>query len=147
MLEEIKLIISKNLPAEVGDLLKKRLQDAEQLESNYKNLSKDFKELQTIRDGLANENHELKAKIKNAADVEMQRLKNEEDARNLKLVIAEMRLKMVEEKYCAIQTLADTVFRNPKLTYYSYVNTEQENRNGYKENYFSSKNSTITEEK
>lgn len=149
MLEEIKLIISKNLPAEVGDLLKKRLQDADDLDAKYKTIVKDYDDLKKRKDELQKQVDGLLNRVRIQDEVEAQRLKNEEEARNFKLVLAETKLKMVEEKCATIQNLADTVFRNPKLTYYESRQDEVRDRNNFysKDTSYSSKNIVVTEDK
>lgn len=131
MLEEIKLIISKNLPAEVGDLLKKRLQDADDLDAKYKAIAKDYDDLRKRKDEMQKQIDGLLNRVRSQDEVEAQRLKNEEDARNFKLVLAETKLKMVEEKCATIQNLADTVFRNPKLTYYENRQEDVRDKNNF----------------
>jgi seryl-tRNA synthetase len=149
MLEEIKLIISKNLPSEVGDLLKKRLQDADDLDAKCKAMAKDCDDLRRSKDELQKQVDGLLNKVKHQTEIETQRLKNEEDARNFKLVLAETKLKMVEEKCATIQNLADTVFRNPKLTYYENRQEDVRDKNNFysKDTNHTHKNITIEEGK
>lgn len=115
MLEQIQEIVKKNLPAEVGDQLKRHLQEAEatsrRLQAVDAELQVKCKALEACQAHVV----DLEAKLKTAGDLE----KREKDVTHREIVLsvtlADQRAAAAEGRAQAVYDLASLAFRNPRI--------------------------------
>lgn len=115
MLDQIQEVVRKNLPAEVGEQLKKHLADAQTWKGERDYAQKRLEDANrsiTLKD---EEIADLKAKLKNAGD--LSRRESEVTAREIKLdvTLANMRADSALARLEDVKGLAETVFRNPRI--------------------------------
>lgn len=144
MTEEIKVIIEKNLPAQVGDVLKIRLKQAD----------KDAEELKATVIAYNNARKEIElhlAKIEEYRKLDERNAalnKREEDVsereRNKKVWEAELKLSEAEKRISENVNFVGMVFRSPiyRKSTSEYYNHMDHYTNGGSEKYKSSQNST-----
>ena len=113
MEQEIQDIISKQLPAQVGEVLRKRLEQAEQDAQavvKYRNTSESYRrECDEYRQKI----EVLKLQLEKHVALEARELAVEAQERNIELVLAQNRAKEAERLADSIFRLTETVFRNP----------------------------------
>lgn len=114
---ELKAIIEKNLPAQVGAVLQQHLKDAEALKAANLRLELALKEQKDISKILEKALEELRALKVTKEAQDKKALELEARERNMHLEIAHVKMAFIDQKCAAIQSLVDTVFRNPRLTY------------------------------
>lgn len=115
MLAEIREIIEKNLPAQVGNALKERLDQAELDASECRRLAAEKKHIYE-------ELGQLKATVKAFGSLEdRDKAVSEREAAVLKRELAadlnEFKVKAAESAKADLFKLAECVFRNPRLVY------------------------------
>lgn len=115
MLDQIQEIVRKNLPAEVGDQLKKHLQDAEATARKLQMVEDDLK---AKRQDLLQRDAEiarLNGLLKTSGDLD----KREKDvtAREIRqeIAIADIKRLEAEKRAEGLFTLVGQVFRNPRF--------------------------------
>jgi len=113
MEKEIQEIIEKNLPAQVGDVLKKRLDQADTLEARVKLLESEISTARKFSNDLTAENAELKEKMEFHASIDER--KSEVLDRENRQGIFEAKLKATEAENRAneISGFVQMVFKSP----------------------------------
>ena len=113
MEQEIKDIIAKNLPQHVGEVIRERLnkadEDAAQVDKLYKTLAQ--KE-GTLSD-LSIENAKLVSMLDRQVDIEERERKVREREINFELEITKLKLDAAEKKTDMMSGIINTVFRSP----------------------------------
>lgn len=113
MEKEIKDIIAKNLPQHVGEIIRERLnkadEDAAQVDKLYKTLAQ--KEA-TLSD-LSIENAKLVSMLDKQIDIKDREKAVEERERNLEIEMLKLKLEESEKRNIIGTQLVDTVFRSP----------------------------------
>ncbi len=115
MLEQIQEVVRKNLPAEVGDQLKKHLAEAE---STSRRLQAVEAELQEKRKALEQRDlaiTELQIKLKAAGDLDRREKEVGKRENRLDVDAAQARAAAAESKTQAIFDLSSLVFRSPRI--------------------------------
>lgn len=115
MLEQIQEIVKKNLPAEVGDQLKKHLNEAE---ATARKLQEAEGRLETYRKASERDLMriaELEAKLKTSG--ELDKREQEVTKREVRLDAhnADMRAQAAEHRAQAVYDLAALAFRSPRI--------------------------------
>ncbi len=127
---EIKKIIEENLPAQVGDVLKKRLEQADRdvdtiktLETNLKKrtgeLKEANKEIETLRERWLRDD-ELKQR-----DETLTKRENK-----INVFQAELRAQEAQNRADEIFSLVDSVFKNPRIRKSIFNQHEYHNEKG-----------------
>jgi len=113
MEQEIKDIISKNLPQHVGDVLKERLNKADKLEAevDYLNrvLSEANKDISNFKEKLEKERQHTYSEQQLKAEWS----KLEERERNLEVEMLKLKLEESQKRADVSTKLVETVFRSP----------------------------------
>lgn len=128
MQDEFKAIIEKNLPAQVGDVLKTRLEQAEKDSDTVKNQNEKIKDLNEIIDKLENIIIGYREFDKRNAELETREIKIKEEERNLKIKTLEYQLACEQEKTSFTKEVAMGLVRN---TTYRESIFDNENSQGY----------------
>ncbi len=123
MEQEIKDIIAKNMPEQVGAILKQKLEkadnDAHDIEVLRDRLDERFNEIVSLKRQV----EDLKSRIKDEMNIEAwtQTLKDREA--NLELEILKIRLEEAEKRNSIGERLVEQVFRSP--VYRKYVESRE----------------------
>jgi hypothetical protein len=113
MLDQIQDLIRKNLPGEVGDTLRKHLQDAEGWKMALDNAKKvEENRVKQVID-LGRELESLKAQVKAAGDIEKREKEVTQREIKLAVTLAEKRAEAAELALGKIESLAALAFRSP----------------------------------
>lgn len=140
MQQEIKDIIEKNLPAQVGQVLQKRLKEAEENEAKYETLQKDHKDLRESYNNVVNtlSQHKELDEVKKGLDQREETISKREhdieiETLKFKLTESEKRADMVQDFTKLLVRNVDVrkqVFdaesnqvHNPNTGYMDYKNT------------------------
>jgi len=116
MLEDLKKVISENLPEQVGKALKARLQEADEDKKNLESTRIQLKTLTINHEVLLNKNRAYEEL--NTREKELNNLGMELTIRERVIVISE---KHAEEKVNLIQGLVKSVFENRQITRVQYM--------------------------
>lgn len=133
MKEEIEEIIMKNLPAQVGETLKKTLQKAEQDEKLVKNLNEKLSEKNAYIKDLENLIEDYKAFDGRNSELEEREKSVSEQERNLKITTLEYQLESEKQKTEFTKNVALGLVRNTecrKHIFDSENQTPYQNDNG-----------------
>lgn len=113
MEQEIKDIIAKNLPQHVGEVIRERLnkadEDAAQVDKLYKTLAQKEEALSD----LSIENAKLVSMLDRQVDIEERERKVREREINFELEITKLKLDAAEKKTDMMSGIINTVFRSP----------------------------------
>jgi len=113
MLDQIQDLIRKNLPGEVGDTLRKHLQDAEQWKRDLDAAKKvEENRVKQVLD-LGREIEGLKAQVKIAGDLEKREREVSQRENKLSVTLAEKRAEAAEFALAKVESLAALAFRSP----------------------------------
>lgn len=147
MLQEIQDIIKKNLPAEVGENLKRVLQEGESAKHSLEVARRELNDTKSERDAFKKERDGLQKQL----DAHELLAKREADvlARENKIEVhdAQIRAQTAEHSLSQLFRLTEIAFRNPKIirTYEDYESIPVQ-MNGYINNQTKTKRHTETEE-
>lgn len=115
MLEQIQEVVRKNLPAEVGEQLKKFMEEA----SSFKDRCARFeKQIEADKQSLKLKDEEIKeltAKLKLAGDLHARETHVSKQENNLTATMATERADAAERRSGDIMQLVSLVFRNPRM--------------------------------
>lgn len=131
--EEIKESIRKNLPEQVGEALKVRLEDAEGMERKITELTDDLQDAEREVDTVKAQRGKA---IEECGKLEALRLKAEtvaESENRLKVTIAEIQRDAANERVEAVERIVSLVFKNPTIKKTAYENgtTPVQDNSGY----------------
>lgn len=113
MKKEIQEIIEKNLPAQVGDVLKKRLEHLETVEGQYNNLRNDYNTVKNINTELHSRILELEAKIETQDSLTVREKSLEQDQNSLDLTLSNMERDCSNNKVDMMYVILGQVFASP----------------------------------
>lgn len=113
ILADLQESIKKNLPAQVGDQLRKRLEEADELERSNGHLKKSNGDLIDEVIDVKNRLIEADKQVKAANLVLAREEKVAEDERNQKVHDSELKAKCAEEKAAQALELVKLVFKSP----------------------------------
>lgn len=115
MLDDIREVIRKNLPSEVGDRLREQLARAETLKLEVERKDREILDLRAAANGLNATISSLSEKLKLAGDLD----KREKEVRGRENVLdvteANARASSAERALAEVTGLARIVFSNPRL--------------------------------
>ena len=113
MEQEIKEIITKNLPQHVGDVLKERLNKADKLEKEVDYLNKVLAEAQKDIEHLKEKLQEERNHTYSEQQLKTELFRVEERERKLEMEILKLKLEESEKRADISTKLVETVFRSP----------------------------------
>lgn len=113
MEKEIKQIISENLPEQVGNVLKARLEKAESDKIHLEELKKVASQYSDEISNLQKDNQKLREKLHWVHELEKRELEIEKRERNIELEISKIQLAEAEKRNGEMSLLVQTVFRSP----------------------------------
>ena len=113
---EITQIIDKNLPNQVGQVLKDRLNQAEADKASLETCTADLKQLMKDFERAREEIRELRTQAHKAGDLHLLELELEKDGRNLDLKIAAIKLEEAEKSRNNTLEIVKLAFRSPVYT-------------------------------
>lgn len=137
--EELTSVIQKNLPAQVGDLLQKRLKLIPSLEKELTSTTEKYTECKALNDKQAKRILELESKIQDQKQIDINLEVIKKETLRLDLAISEIKREEAEKRAQGIYDLVSLVFRNP-----TYTSHQNENESGYSGNTSNSSNKTKT---
>lgn len=145
--QDIKDSISKNLPAQVGDVLKTRLEQAEKDAKAIIKLNEELKTKKELLDELSNINSDLNAKL------HLHKLLDEREKtlekREIRYEVELLKKDIECQKLIAANTIAmmATVFRNPTYQESHFKNNMVPvTQNGYTSTIQTSESDTVTKQ-
>ena len=112
MIEDIKQIIEKNLPAEVGKVLQERLQKTDQFERDLQASKEREFQLTKVITELKGSNEEYKKNDERNRNLDVREKSIFEREQILEKTILEIKLKEAEERFKVSERLVEKVFAN-----------------------------------
>lgn len=110
--KDIEDAIKKSLPAAVGDVLNKELLELKRLRL----VENSYEDLKVVNKNLSDRILKLEFNAKTAAELDKQEAMIAEQARNLKVTIAEVNASNAINRVNDMKELVATVFRGPMVT-------------------------------
>ena len=117
MEKEIKEIIEKNLPEQVGKVLRERLEDLENTESDYKRIVKELDDLEKINKNLGDIVNAVRKNLEDITSTHKSFDDREKEIsyreNNVDVHDAEKTAQHAENKVHMLENVLNTVFRSP----------------------------------
>lgn len=111
--KDIQDTIEKHLPAQIGEVLKKRLDEIPRLEDEVKTLTEDLKTVSAISNERKRTNQELSEQLKTHQELDIRLTELEKRERNLELELCRKDVSCAQEKANQLFGLVNSIFKNP----------------------------------
>jgi chromosome segregation ATPase len=115
MLDQIRDVIAKNLPMEVGNQLKQHLDEAQKWKAELDSTRETCAKLRRDLDEVRANRDQFQAQLSQHAELAVREKAVTGRELKLDLTLAQERQKMADERLAEIRMLVGQVFRNPEL--------------------------------